>query len=174
MFLIRYYFICSKQSEGKVHSDHDRPHGRILQTVGRGELWVPQLEFGEVEQVVAAHIEADVLAVNLVAPGLGQGEANLDHLQPEEAHVLLPPGGGDVVVGVLGRRESRPEHVLRGVVLGPAVVVVGIDVAQHALSASGDEIAVAADDLTGVGVADDFLFGPLGAGVGEGLIMIFG
>lgn len=35
-------------------------------------------------------------------------------------------------------------------------------------------IAVAADDLTGVGVADDFLFGPLGAGVGEGLIMIFG
>jgi hypothetical protein len=35
-------------------------------------------------------------------------------------------------------------------------------------------IAVAADDLTGVGVADDFLFGLLGAGVGEGLIMIFG
>ena len=35
-------------------------------------------------------------------------------------------------------------------------------------------IAVAADDFTGVGVADDFLFGPLGAGVGEGLIMIFG
>ena len=35
-------------------------------------------------------------------------------------------------------------------------------------------IAVAADDLTGVGVADDFLFGPLGAGVGEGLILIFG
>lgn len=35
-------------------------------------------------------------------------------------------------------------------------------------------IAVAADDVTGVGVADDFLFGPLGAGVGEGLIMIFG
>lgn len=35
-------------------------------------------------------------------------------------------------------------------------------------------IAVAADDLTGVGVADGFLFGPLGAGVGEGLIMIFG
>ena len=35
-------------------------------------------------------------------------------------------------------------------------------------------IAVAADDLTGVGVADDFLFGPLGAGVGEGLIIIFG
>lgn len=33
---------------------------------------------------------------------------------------------------------------------------------------------VAADDATGIGVADDFLFGPLGAGVGEGLILIFG
>ena len=30
------------------------------------------------------------------------------------------------------------------------------------------------DDATGIGVADDFLFGPLGAGVGEGLILIFG
>ena len=34
-------------------------------------------------------------------------------------------------------------------------------------------IAVAADDTTGVGIADDFLFGPLGAGIREGLIMIF-
>ncbi|WP_052335627.1 RHS repeat-associated core domain-containing protein [Faecalispora jeddahensis] len=33
---------------------------------------------------------------------------------------------------------------------------------------------VAADDATGIGVADDFLFEPLGAGVGKGLIMIFG
>ena len=35
-------------------------------------------------------------------------------------------------------------------------------------------IIVAADDATGIGVADDFLFGPLGTGVGEGLILIFG
>ena len=35
-------------------------------------------------------------------------------------------------------------------------------------------IFVAADDATGIGVADDFLFGPLGAGVGEGFILIFG
>ena len=35
-------------------------------------------------------------------------------------------------------------------------------------------MAAAADDVIGVGVADDFLFGPLGAGVSEGLIMIFG
>ena len=35
-------------------------------------------------------------------------------------------------------------------------------------------VVVAANDATGIGVADDFLFGPLGAGVGEGLILIFG
>lgn len=35
-------------------------------------------------------------------------------------------------------------------------------------------IFVAADDATGIGVADDFLFGLLGAGVGEGFILIFG
>ena len=35
-------------------------------------------------------------------------------------------------------------------------------------------IVVAADDATGIGVADNFLFGPLGAGVGKGLIMILG
>lgn len=35
-------------------------------------------------------------------------------------------------------------------------------------------IVVAADDATGIGVVDDFLYGPLGAGVGEGLILIFG
>ena len=33
---------------------------------------------------------------------------------------------------------------------------------------------VAADNVTGIGVLDDFLYGPLGAGVGQGLIMIFG
>lgn len=35
-------------------------------------------------------------------------------------------------------------------------------------------VVVAADDLTGIGVADDFLFVPLGMGVESGLIMIFG
>lgn len=33
---------------------------------------------------------------------------------------------------------------------------------------------VAADDTTGIGVADDFLFAPLGTGIREGLILIFG
>lgn len=35
-------------------------------------------------------------------------------------------------------------------------------------------IVVAADNLTGIGVADDFLFGPLGAGVSAGASFIFG
>lgn len=35
-------------------------------------------------------------------------------------------------------------------------------------------VIVSADDATGIGVADDFLFGPLGAGFEGGLIMIFG
>lgn len=34
-------------------------------------------------------------------------------------------------------------------------------------------VVVAVDDVTGVGVADDLLFGPLGTGVGTGLIMMF-
>ena len=35
-------------------------------------------------------------------------------------------------------------------------------------------VIVATDDATGIGVADDFLFGPLGVGIGEGIILIFG
>ena len=35
-------------------------------------------------------------------------------------------------------------------------------------------VIVAADDLVGVGVADDFLYGPFGGGIGKGLTMIFG
>ena len=35
-------------------------------------------------------------------------------------------------------------------------------------------IVVAADDVTGIGVADDFLLGPLGAGIGEGLALTLG
>ena len=34
-------------------------------------------------------------------------------------------------------------------------------------------VFVAADDVTGIGVADDFLFGPLGAVVEKGLILMF-
>lgn len=35
-------------------------------------------------------------------------------------------------------------------------------------------IVVAADNVTEVGVADDFLLGSLGAGIGEGLALILG
>ena len=51
-----------------------------------------------------------------------------------------------------------------GTVAGAALVtvaVIGIIVAE-------------ADDVTGIGVADDFLLGPLGAGIGEGLALILG
>ena len=34
-------------------------------------------------------------------------------------------------------------------------------------------VAVAADDLTGAGIADNGLFVPLSAGIGKGLVMIF-
>ena len=35
-------------------------------------------------------------------------------------------------------------------------------------------VIVAADDATGIGIADDFLFCPLGAGIGEGFLLIAG
>ena len=35
-------------------------------------------------------------------------------------------------------------------------------------------VIVAADDLTGIGIADDFLLAPLSTGLGQGLILIFG
>lgn len=34
-------------------------------------------------------------------------------------------------------------------------------------------VVVAADDATGIGVADDFLLAPLGAGIGKGIVLIF-
>mgnify|MGYP000729252140 FL=1 len=30
------------------------------------------------------------------------------------------------------------------------------------------------DDITGIGVADDFLIGPVSAGISQGILMIFG
>lgn len=66
----------------------------------------------------------------------------------------------------IGKMESgvRHTHSVGGTVAGAALVtvsVIGI-------------IVVAADDVTGIGVADDFLLGPLGAGIGEGLALILG
>ena len=37
-----------------------------------------------------------------------------------------------------------------------------------------DLIFIVADDATGIGVADVFLLAPLGTGIGNALIMIFG
>ena len=84
-----------------------------------------------------------------------------DHGRPDK-HPHDPNGGHnhDWENGVRGPAYSIGWEPIAGVAL-VTVCVIGI-------------VVVAADDATGIGVADDFLFGPLGAGVGEGLILIFG
>ncbi len=84
-----------------------------------------------------------------------------DHGRPDK-HPHDPNGGHnhDWENGVRGPAYSIGWESIAGAAL-VTVCVIGI-------------VVVAADDATGIGVADDFLFGPLGAGVGEGLILIFG
>lgn len=84
-----------------------------------------------------------------------------DHGRPDK-HPHDPNGGHnhDWENGVRGPAYSIGWEPIAGVAL-VTVCAIGI-------------VVVAADDVTGIGVADDFLFGPLGAGVGEGLILIFG
>ena len=84
-----------------------------------------------------------------------------DHGRPDK-HPHDPNGGHnhDWENGVRGPAYSVGWEPLAGAAL-VTVCVIGI-------------VVVAADNATGIGVADDFLFGPLGAGVGEGLILIFG
>ena len=61
-------------------------------------------------------------------------------------------------------------------VRGPAYSIGWEPFAGSALVAVGvfGMFVLAVDDATGIGVADDFLFGPLGAVIAEGWIMIFG
>ena len=76
-------------------------------------------------------------------------------------HMILMGGHNhDWKNGVRGPAYSIGWKPIAGVAL-VTVCVIGI-------------VVVAANDVTGFGVADDFLFGPLGAGVREGLILIFG
>ena len=84
-----------------------------------------------------------------------------DHGRPDK-HPHDSNGGHnhDWKNGVRGPSYSIGLEPIAGVAL-VTVCIIGI-------------VVVAADDATGIGVADDFLFGPLGAGVGEGLILIFG
>ena len=84
-----------------------------------------------------------------------------DHGRPDK-HPHDPNGGHnhDWENGVRGPAYSIGWEPIAGAVL-VTVCVIGF-------------VVVAADDATGIGIADDFLFGPLGAGVGKGLIMIFG
>ena len=55
---------------------------------------------------------------------------------------------------------------------GPAYVPI-VGIALVTVCSIGMAI-VAVDDMSGVGVVDDVLFAPLGAGISEGIIMIFG
>ena len=84
-----------------------------------------------------------------------------DHGRPDK-HPRDPNGGHnhDWENGVRGPAYSVGWEPIVGASL-VTVCVIGI-------------VVVAADDATGIGVADDFLFGPLGAGIREGLILIFG
>ena len=83
-----------------------------------------------------------------------------DHRRPDK-HPHDSNGGHnhDWENGVRGPAYSIGWEPIAGVTL-VTVCAIGI-------------VVVAADDVTGIGVADDFLFEPLGAGVGEGLILIF-
>lgn len=84
-----------------------------------------------------------------------------DHGRPDK-HPHDSNGGHnhDWENGVRGPAYSMSNETAIGVAL-VAACTIGI-------------IFVAVDDVTGVGIADDFLFAPLGAGISEGLIMIFG
>ena len=84
-----------------------------------------------------------------------------DHGNPDK-HPHDQNGGHnhDWENGVRGPAYSIEWEQVLGVTL-VTVCVIGI-------------VVVAMDDATGIGVVDDFLFGPLGVGVGEGLILIFG
>ena len=83
-----------------------------------------------------------------------------DHGRPDK-HPHDPNGGHnhDWEDGVRGPAYNISWEAVAGGALVTACVI-GI-------------IVVAADDATGIGIADNFLFGPLGAGIGEGLILIF-
>ncbi len=84
-----------------------------------------------------------------------------DHGRPDK-HPHDPNGGHnhDWENGVRGPAYSVSWESVAGVAL-----VVGCTIGI---------IVVAVDDTTGVGIADDFLFAPLGAGIGEGIALMLG
>ena len=129
--------------ETDLQSDHTRPHSGVTETVVGSEFRIPEFERREIEEIVARNKDTEILCVHLLQSRFGQCVAEFDTLETQEGHVLFPPCGRHIVVGVGGFAQARPEHILRGVLLRPAVVVVGKDVAEHALPRSGDEIGVA-------------------------------
>ena len=93
------------------------------------------------------------------------GKQQQDYDHDDHGHPELHPhdeNGGhyhDWLNGVRG-----PAHLISWETVG-GVLLVTVCV--------GGVVIVAADDLIGIGIIDDFLFAPLGAGISEGLALIF-
>ena len=86
--------------EFDIYTEQYRTHRRISQTVRGGQFRIPKLEVRNVEEVVSAEIEAYVFNMGLLRQMLRNCISEFDGLAAEEGHILLPPGGRSVVVGV--------------------------------------------------------------------------
>ena len=78
--------------EVQVQTQTHVPGERIDVAVRRGELGIPELEFGEGEKVDALQVDPDGGKACFLRPVLGQGVAQLCVFEAEETHVLLPEG----------------------------------------------------------------------------------
>ena len=124
-------FVLTGGLEIHVHSYGIGARVGVRRTVVGVQLWIPQLELREGEQVGTHHVDSCVLDERLVKPCLGQVVGNGHLLEAQEADVLLPPGTGLGVV-LIGRGtvlQARIEHILVGGVVGrPAVTDVVVEV----------------------------------------------
>ena len=110
--------------------------------------------------------EALTLPLTVIQELMGQmvNRNMITTIMTTEGRINIPTIQREDII-MIGKMESGFGYTFSwGTVAGAALVtvsVIGI-------------IVVAADDVTGIGVADDFLLGPLGAGIGEGLALILG
>jgi len=110
--------------------------------------------------------EALTLPLTVIQELMGQmvNRNMITTIMTTEGRINIPTIQREDII-TIGKMESGFGYTFSwGTVAGAALVtasVIGI-------------IVVAADDVTGIGVADDFLLGPLGAGIGEGLALILG
>ena len=107
--------------------------------------------------------EALTLPLTVIQELMGQmvNRNMITTIMTTEGRINIPTIQREDII-TIGKMESGVRHTHSvGEPLQVTVSVIGI-------------IVVAADDVTGIGVADDFLLGPLGAGIGEGLALILG